>query len=255
MINLNKIEQSPTNSSITSDITSSVVFGYAGDSLRKSSLRRQLSILETHNEITVGDTKELSHDFDLYDEHDGSGGDDVENSLFYSSGGGKKNEYINMANRGVSLISFSTEDDTSHLESNKLSLQKRVPPLAAAAADQSGNGNCKLPAVENTAVDDSGGSDERTRTGMVNARPSFLFQLSSCNIFAASSFVYCAGAMGKKCAKSFSLASDILPKHCSLNSTPLIFRCQKRKPLMKIWPNGKKACSSRKAVRNQVKKD
>ena len=258
MINLKQIEQSPTNASITSDITSSVIFGYAGDSSRKSSLRRQLSILKTHNEIIIGDTKESSHENSLYKEHDGRGGEDDENSLFYSSGGGQKNEYTNMANRGVSLISFSTEDGASHLGSNTLSLQKRVPPLAAAAADQSGNGNSKLQDVENTAnasVDDSGGSDERTRTEMANAKPSFLSQLSSCNIFAASSFVYCAGAKGKKCSKSFSLTSDILPKLCSLNSIPLIFLCQKRKPLMKFWSFGKKTCSSRKAVRNQVKKD
>jgi hypothetical protein len=257
VINLKQIEQSPTNASITSDITSSVIFGYAGDSSRKSSLRRQLSILKTHNEIIVGDTKESSHENNLYEEHDGRGGNGDENSLFYSSGGGQKNEYTNMANRGVSLISFSTEDGASHLGSNALSLQKLLPPLAAAAADQSGNGNSKLQDVENTAtasVNDSGGSDERTRTEMVNAKPSFLSQLSSCNIFAASSFVYCAGAKGKKCSKSFSLTSDILPKLCSLNSIPLIFLCQKRKPLMKIWSFGKKTCS-RKVVRNQVKED
>ncbi|KAL3796049.1 hypothetical protein ACHAW5_007832 [Stephanodiscus triporus] len=205
VIDLTAIEQSPTNASITSDITSSVVFGYAGDSATKK--RRQLGILETHHEIVCDATK--LHDNDLSNEHDGSGDDnDDKNSSMHSSGGCEKNEIMKRESRGVSLISFSTGDGSSQLSSST-SLQKRVSSLAAAsaAAAQAGNGNNKLSEVENNtknASSDDGGSsqskfsDESLGSETVNAKLSFLSQLSSCNIFAASSFVYCAGAKDEK---------------------------------------------------------
>jgi hypothetical protein len=197
VIDLQQAEHSPTNASITSDITSSVVFGYTSDvATKKNFLRRQHSILETHNEI-VCDVAEL-HD----KEHDESGGKIDENSLLYPSGGEEKK---NMANRGVSLISFSTEEGVSNPgNSAMLSL-----PAAAAS-----NEHTKLPDVENNtknASNDGSGSsqseilDMSTRSATINAIPSFLSQFSSCNFFAASSFACCSGAKGKE---SFSKLSS-----------------------------------------------
>ena len=164
VINLQKIEQSPTNESITSDITSSVVFGYSSDfARRKTSLGRQ-DILETHNEI-VCDANEDHEDDD----------DDEEQILPHSAVGDGKITYFKDANRVISLISPSTDDITSHLSA------------------KAGDGSNKLPGD----MIQSKKSQDSALLAPKSVKPSFLSQLSSCRIFASSSFVYCAGANGE----------------------------------------------------------
>ena len=164
VINLQKIEQSPTNESITSDITSSVVFGYSSDfARRKTSLGRQ-DILETHNEI-VCDANEEHEDDD----------DDEEQILPHSAVGDGKINYFKDANRVISLISPSTDDITSHLSA------------------KAGDGSNKLPGD----MIQSKKSQDSALLAPKSVKPSFLSQLSSCRIFASSSFVYCAGANGE----------------------------------------------------------
>jgi hypothetical protein len=164
VINLQKIEQSPTNESITSDITSSVVFGYSSDfARRKTSLGRQ-DILETHNEI-VCDANEDHEDDD----------DDEEQILPHSAVGDAKITYFKDANRVISLISPSTDDITSHLSA------------------KAGDGSNKLPGD----MIQSKKSQDSALLAPKSVKPSFLSQLSSCRIFASSSFVYCAGANGE----------------------------------------------------------
>ena len=167
VINLQKIEQSPTNESITSDITSSVVFGYSSDfARRKTSLGRQ-DILETHNEI-VCDANEDHEDDD----------DDEEQILPHSAVGDGKINYFKDANRVISLISPSTDDITSHLSA------------------KAGDGSNKLPGIHGDMIQ-SKKSQDSALLAPKSVKPSFLSQLSSCRIFASSSFVYCAGANGE----------------------------------------------------------
>lgn len=170
VINLQKIEQSPTNESITSDITSSVVFGYSSDfAMRKTSLRRK-DILETHNEIVCNANEDHEDD-----------DEDEEQILAQPAGGDEKIKIFKDANRVISLISPSTDDITSHLSA------------------KAGDGSNKLSEAAGNHSDmiQSKKSQESVLLAPTSVKPSFLSQLSSCRIFASSSFVYCAGANGE----------------------------------------------------------
>jgi hypothetical protein len=177
VINLQKIEQSPTNESITSDITSSVVFGYSSDfAKRKISLGRQ-DILETHNEI-VCDANEDHEDDD----------EDEEQILPHSSVGNGKINFFKDANRVISLISPSTDDITSPLSAKAGDGSNKLPEAEANSTNATGNHGVMIQSKK---------SQDSALLAPTSVKPSFLSQLSSCRIFASSSFVYCAGANGE----------------------------------------------------------
>lgn len=176
VIKLQKIEQSPTNESITSDITSSVVFGYSSDfARRKTSLGRQ-DILETHNEI-VCDANEDHEDDDEEDEK----------ILSHPAVGDGKINFFKDANRATSLISPSTDDITSHLRAKAGDGSNNLPEAEANSTNAGNHGDM----IQSKKFQDS------ALLAPTSVKSSFLSQLSSCRIFASSSFVYCAGANGE----------------------------------------------------------
>lgn len=194
VINLQKIEHSPTAASITSDITLSVIFG--GEFTMKSSLRKnfdskQFDILETTDEAE----QELSairsatdpSPSQIENHNSPSLEEQYEEDMIEAMNHDKSQDtslpgdFSKAASRGVSLMSPSTNDSATHQSTASLLMKK-----AQLLASKTGG---KVPGEDEITA--SSHSKFYLRNSEYKAKSSFLSQFS-CGVFAASSFAFCA---------------------------------------------------------------
>jgi hypothetical protein len=202
VINVQKSHDSPTGS-VTSDITSSVIF--ERDTMRpgQSSFRRQLDILETTDE--AANEMSLSPSTKAQSTNPSLPKQDVfpppieceliepkksPTSQHQESCSPTENEAVN---REVSLISPSTNDTVTH-PSNTSSFMKKARSLASKA------GSDKLSTTAGTAGNETATaasalqsrfSDGNTVSVNTMKSSSFLSQFG-CGVFSSSSFAFCA---------------------------------------------------------------
>ena len=216
VINFHKIEHSPTNASVTSDITSSVIFG--GGDFRKLSFMKPLGILETtvetfDPEILV-DRSAPDQPTSMLEKiefpenlHDGlfveiTNPIRSEDQMTPPPGNG----FSNLTSRGGSIVDLTPSASTtlpngtlSHLKAQFLTKPIRQQDAENMAAEDMSQSKCP----DRKAV-----SEAVSKTKLA-----FLSQLS-CGAFASSSFAFCASGNCKR----YSSMHLLLQPHCLQSS-------------------------------------